>query len=176
LTVTDRFWPTVGWRLLKPSAIKGIFLGRPSSSTALNLQPPSRRAEFPGALAPPKLRAEPATRCGEPASFTSVANRDWIRSPVHSAGPSSLSPRPNRPPRAAMDSSGCGARAYMLGARFGERAAEDGHLTLLSAHGCMRLYGAWVHGMSGCCWLLLLPPLPPTQCVLMPQGTAGTVR
>jgi hypothetical protein len=33
-----------------------------------------------------------------------------------------------------MDSSSCGARAYMLDARFGVRAAEDGHLTLLRAH------------------------------------------
>jgi hypothetical protein len=46
-----RFWPTVGRKLLKPSAIKAIFLGRPSGSTALNMQPPSRRAELPGALA-----------------------------------------------------------------------------------------------------------------------------
>ncbi len=36
-----------------------------------------------------------------------------------------------------MDSSGYGALAYMLGARFSVRAAEDGHLTLLRAHGCM---------------------------------------
>ncbi len=36
-----------------------------------------------------------------------------------------------------MDYSSCGAHADMLGARFGVRAAEDGHLTLLRAHGCM---------------------------------------
>jgi hypothetical protein len=28
----------MGWKLLKPSAIKGIFLGRPSGSIALNLE------------------------------------------------------------------------------------------------------------------------------------------
>ncbi len=63
-----------------------------------------------------------------------------------------------------MDSSSYGARAYMLGAGFGVR----GHLTHLAA--ALRRMGAW-HVKSGC-WLLLLPP---TQCVLMPQGTAGTV-
>jgi hypothetical protein len=34
-----------------------------------------------------------------------------------------------------MDSSSYGAHADMLGARYGVRAAEDGHLTLLRAHG-----------------------------------------
>ncbi len=33
-----------------------------------------------------------------------------------------------------MNSSSYGANAYMLGARFGVRAAEDGHLTFLRAH------------------------------------------
>jgi hypothetical protein len=89
-----------------------------------------------------------------------------------------------------MDSSSCDAHAYMLGARFGVRAAEDGHLTLLSAHGCMKCMGAeemssvvafdgacgfTAHGCTAsqewllCCvldWLLLLPP---TQCVQMPH-------
>jgi hypothetical protein len=36
-----------------------------------------------------------------------------------------------------MDSSSYGAHACMLGARFGVRAAEVGHLAVLSAHGCM---------------------------------------
>jgi hypothetical protein len=74
-------------------------------------------------------------RCAEPASFASVASRDWLRSRVHSGGPSSLSPQPNRAPKAAMYFSSYGAHADMLGARFGVRAAEDGHLTLLRAHG-----------------------------------------
>jgi hypothetical protein len=69
-----------------------------------------------------------------------------------------------------MDSSSCGARAYMLGARCGVRAAEDSHLTFLRAHAALRRMGAW-HAKSGCCWLL-----PPTQCVHMPQGTEGTVH
>jgi hypothetical protein len=47
-----------------------------------------------------------------------------------------------------MGSSSCGARAYMLGARFGVRAAEDGHLTHLAAHAA--------HGCMACQeWLLL---------------------
>jgi hypothetical protein len=63
----------------------------------------------------------------------------------------------------------------MLGARFGARAAEDDRLTVCRVHAALRRMGAW-HVKSGCCWLLLLPPLPPTQCGLMPQGTAGTVH
>jgi hypothetical protein len=70
-------------------------------------------------------------------------DRDWLRSRVHSGGPSSLGPRPNRAPKAAIDSSSYGAHADMLGARFGVRAAEDGHLTLLRAHGAV--------GHVGCC-------------------------
>jgi hypothetical protein len=67
-----------------------------------------------------------------------------------------------RPSRAAIDSSSCGAHAYMLGASFGVRAADDGHLTLLKAHGavvCARQE-----------WLLLAAAVA-TQSVLMPQGT-----
>ncbi len=135
------FGPTVGWKLLKPSAIS---LGATVRSNALNLQPPWRRAKLFGALAPPWRRAEPATRCAEPASFASDANRDWIRSPVHSSGSSSLSPQPNRAPKGAMDSSSYGAHAYLLGAIFGVRAAEDGHLTLLSAPGCVACQEYWL--------------------------------
>jgi hypothetical protein len=55
-----------------------------------------------------------------------------------------------------MDSSSCGAHVHMLGARFGVRAAEDGHLTFLRAHAAVAhvgvmaaaFGGAWVHGMS----------------------------
>ena len=61
-----------------------------------------------------------------------------------------------------MNSHSYGAHADMLGARFGVRAAEDGHLPHLSAHAA-----------ECACWLLLLPP---TQCVQMPQVTAGTVH
>ncbi len=45
------------------------------------------------------------------------------------------SPQPNRAPKAAMDSSSYRAHADMLGARFGVRAAEDGHLTCLTGQG-----------------------------------------
>jgi hypothetical protein len=38
-------------------------------------------------------------RCAEPASFTSVANRDWLRSRVHSCGPSYNCPQPKSTPR-----------------------------------------------------------------------------
>jgi hypothetical protein len=62
----------------------------------------------------------------------------------------SLSPQPNRPPIAAMDSSSCGAHAYMLGAPFGRRVAEDGHLTHLTAHAALRRMGAR-HLKSGSC-------------------------
>ena len=49
-----------------------------------------------------------------------------------------------------MDSSSYGTHACMLNARFGVRAAEDGHLTLLSAHGCMacRVYWLPTHPMN----------------------------
>jgi hypothetical protein len=43
--------------------------------------------------------------------------------------------------KAAMDSSSYGAHANMLGARFGVRAAEDGHLTLLRAHAAVAHVG-----------------------------------
>jgi hypothetical protein len=73
-----------------------------------------------------------------------------------------------------MDSSSCGARAYMLGVQFGVRAAEEGYLTFFRAHAALRRTGAW-HVKNGCCWLLLLPP---TQCgrasaQLAGQGQAG---
>jgi hypothetical protein len=42
-----------------------------------------------------------------------------------------------------MDSSSYGAHACMLNARFGVRAAEDGHLTLLRM-------GAWHVECNGC--------------------------
>jgi hypothetical protein len=74
-----------------------------------------------------------------------------------------LSPQPNRATKAAMDSSSYGAHADMLGARFGLCAAEDGHLTFLRAH------AAVAH--VGCCSCH-----PRTQCVQMPQGTAGTMH
>jgi hypothetical protein len=56
----------------------------------------------------------------------------------------------NCAPKAAMDSSSYGAHADMLGAQFGVRAAEDGHLTHLSAHGCMecRVYWLPTHPMN----------------------------
>jgi hypothetical protein len=41
-----------------------------------------------------------------------------------------------------MDSSSCGAHAYMLGARFGMRVAEDGHLTFWRAHTALQRMGA----------------------------------
>ncbi len=49
LTVTDRFLANCGLDLLKPPAIKAIFLGRLSGPTTYNSQPPWRRAELPGA-------------------------------------------------------------------------------------------------------------------------------
>jgi hypothetical protein len=52
-----------------------------------------------------------------------------------------------------MGFSSCGARAYMLGARIGVRAAEDGHLTHLAAHAALRRMGAWHE------WLLLVATL-----------------
>ncbi len=61
-----------------------------------------------------------------------------------------------------MDSSSYGAHADMLGAQFGVRAAEDGHLTHLSAHAAVaRMLAAAVatHPMRA-----------------MQQGTAGTVH
>jgi hypothetical protein len=74
-------------------------------------------------------------------SFASVASPDWLRSRVHSGGPSSLSSQPNRATKAAIDFSIYGAHADMLGARFGVRAAEDGHLTLLRAHAAVAHVG-----------------------------------
>jgi hypothetical protein len=62
-----------------------------------------------------------------------------------------------------MGSSSCGALAYMLGARFGMRVAEDGRLTFLIAHAASRRLGAW-HVKSGCCWLLQLPTPNASQC------------
>jgi hypothetical protein len=41
-----------------------------------------------------------------------------------------------------MDSSSYGAHAYMLGAQFGVRAAEDEHLTLLRAHAAVAMLAA----------------------------------
>ena len=67
-----------------------------------------------------------------------------LGSRVHSGGPSSLGPQPNRAPKAAMGSSSYGAHADMLGARFGVRAAEVGHLAVLSAHGCMACRVYWL--------------------------------
>jgi hypothetical protein len=52
-----------------------------------------------------------------------------------------------------MDCSSCVAHAYMLGARCGVRAAEDGHLTHLTAHAGLRRMGAW--HVNVCHWLLL---------------------
>ncbi len=138
--MTDRFGPTVGSKLIKPSGIKKTSWGDTVRSNTLNLQPPLRRAELPGALAPPLPRAEPATRCAEPARFVGVATHDWLQPPVHSGGPSSLISRSNCALKAEMDSSSYGAHACMLGARFGVRAAEVRHLAVLEC--------AWVHGMS----------------------------
>jgi hypothetical protein len=67
-----------------------------------------------------------------------------------------------------MDSSSYGAHAYMLGPRFGVRVAEDGHLTLFSAHGAFE--GARQE------WLLLAAAVSTHQRVQKPQGTAGTVH
>jgi hypothetical protein len=61
--------------------------------------------------------------------------------------PADLAPsvlKPNRAPNAAMGFSSYCATACMLGARLGLRAAEDGHLTLLSAHGCMGCQVLWL--------------------------------
>jgi hypothetical protein len=77
---------------------------------------------------------------------------------VHSGGPCSLSPQPNRAPKASADSSSYGAHAYMIGAQLGVRAAEDGHLTILRAQ------GAWHVESVGCCCC------KPTQWKQMTQG------
>ncbi len=77
------------------------------------------------------------------------ASRTVIRSRVHSGEPSSLSPQPNCPPRAEMDS--LAVAHTPTGAKFGVRAAEDGHCTHLRAHGCMAVD-------VGCCCR------QPTQC------------
>jgi hypothetical protein len=90
------------------------------------------------------------TLCERSRKSQSVASPNWLRSRVHSGGPSSLISRPNCAPKAAMDSSSCGAHACMLGARFGVRAAEVRHLAVLSSHGCMacRVYWLTTHPMN----------------------------
>jgi hypothetical protein len=134
LTVTVRFGPTVGRKLLQPSGNTTTSWGdRQVDRIKLAADFTSRGAPWcPGSLAP----WLPGARRGR-------GSREWLRSRAHSGGPSSLSPQPNRAPKAAMDSSSYGAHADMLGARIGVRAAEDGHLTLLRAH------AAVVH--VGCC-------------------------
>ncbi len=170
MTVTDRFWPTVGWKLLKPSVIKAIFCGRPSGRPHLIC---SRLRVARSSLAPwrrpsfARSRRRVAQSRQALRASRAMIGYDRVFTPPDLAP--SGGPQPNRPPRAAMDSSSCGAHVHMLGARFGVRAAEDGHLTFFRAHAALRRMGAW-HVKSGCCWLLLLPPLPPTQCVLIPQG------
>jgi hypothetical protein len=143
LTVTVRFGPTETHRkLLKPLGNKQSSWGdRQFERIKFAAALASRGAPWrPGAAiasrgAGDALRGA-GTLCGS-REQSQHRNNDWLQSPVHSGGPSSLISRPNRVPKAAMDSSSYGAHACMLCARFGVRTVEDGHLTLLRAHGCM---------------------------------------
>ncbi len=49
-----------------------------------------------------------------------------------------------------MDSSSYVAHADMLGARFGVRAAEDGHLAVLRAHAAVALVKCCCHPPNAC--------------------------
>jgi hypothetical protein len=155
-TVTGRFGPIVGWKLQNRQRFKNLL------GATVRLRPPWRRAELPGAALASRGAGDALRGAGK---LCDLANRDWLRSPVHSGGPSSLSPPPNRALKAAMGSSSYGAHACILGALFGVRAAGDGHLTHLRAHGSIACRK---------CWLLLLPTHPMQANAT--GGCAGTVH
>jgi hypothetical protein len=138
------FGPTVGWTLLKTPAIIASYWGdRQVESIKFAAALASRGAFWLPGAALASLGAGDALRGAGKLRRASRKN-DWIRLPVHSGGPSSLSPQPIRAPKAAMDSSSYVAHAYILGTRFCVRAAEGGHFTLLSAHGCMACQEYWL--------------------------------
>jgi hypothetical protein len=151
LTVTDRFGPTVGSKLIKPSGNKRTSwsdcqVDRIKTCSRLHV---ARSSPAPWRLPSVARSRRRVARSRQALRASRVVNS--LRSRVHSGVPSSLSPQPNRAPKAAMDSSSYGAHADMLGARFGLRAAEDEHLTFLRAHAAVAHVGCCsCHPLNAC--------------------------
>jgi hypothetical protein len=77
----------------------------------------------------------------------SVTSHDWLRLRVHSAGPSSHSPQPNRRLRASMDYSSSVAHTPTCSAH---NLVCAWLRTFLTAHAALRHIGVW-HVKGGCC-------------------------
>ncbi len=156
LTVTDRFGPTVGRKLLKPSGNKRTSWGdRQVDRIKLAAAFTSRRAPWrPGAALASRGAGDALRGAGKLCERCNLGY-DRLSTPADLA-PSVLNRIAHRKLRWIP--------------------LATAHTPICSAHDlvCARPLDAFECACGcGACWLLLLPP---TQCVQMPKGTAGTVH